>query len=70
METRKRSMLEREMLRRSLGLRMPRKLHFHALGQEPFASALPTTGQGRATALGAHAGAKTMLLFPCSLGSL
>ena len=54
----------------SLRLRMPGKRHFHALGQESLASTLPPTGQARPTALRAHARAKTVLLFPCSLGSL
>ena len=54
----------------TLGLRVPRKMHFHALGQQTFAATLTTPGEGGAPAFGAHAGAKTMLLFPGSLGSL
>ena len=49
---------------------MPRKVHFHALGQEPFATALTAPGESGAPTLGTHARAKAVLLFPRSLGSL
>jgi hypothetical protein len=45
-------------------------MHFHALGEKPFATALTTPGERGAAALGAHARAETVLLFPGSLGSL
>ena len=45
-------------------------MHFHALGQETFAAALTTPGESGAPTLGTHARAKTVLLFPGSLGSL
>jgi hypothetical protein len=45
-------------------------MHFHALGQEAFATTLTTPGESGAAPFGAHAGAKTMLPFPSSLGSL
>jgi len=49
---------------------MPREMHFHAFGQEAFATALTTPGESGTAPFGAHAGTKTMLLFPGSLGSL
>jgi hypothetical protein len=45
-------------------------MNLHAFGQETFATALTTPGQGRPPTLGTHAGAKTVLLFPGSLGWL
>jgi hypothetical protein len=49
---------------------MAREMHFRALGQETFTSALTAASEGGAAALGAHAGAETVLLFPGSLRSL
>jgi hypothetical protein len=45
-------------------------MHFHALGQETLTATLTTPGECGATTFGAHARAKTVLLFPGSLGSL
>jgi hypothetical protein len=45
-------------------------MQFHALGQETLAATLTTPGECGATAFGAHARAKTVLLLPGSLGSL
>jgi hypothetical protein len=45
-------------------------MNFHAFWQETLAAALPAPGESRAPALGAHAGAEAVLLFPCSLRSL
>jgi hypothetical protein len=45
-------------------------MHFRALRQETFTTALTAAGEGSATALGAHASAETVLLFPGSLRSL
>jgi hypothetical protein len=45
-------------------------MHFRAFRQETFTTALTATGEGGATALGAHASTETVLLFPGSLRSL
>lgn len=45
-------------------------MNFHALGQKTLATALTPARESGAAALGAHARAKTVLLFPSSLGSL
>ncbi len=45
-------------------------MHLDTLGKETFPPTLATTGEGGATAFGAHARAETVLLFPSSLRSL
>ena len=45
-------------------------MHFRALGQETFTTALTTPGESGAAPFSAHAGTETVLLFPGSLGSL
>jgi hypothetical protein len=42
-------------------------MHFHALRQEAFATALTAPGKGGAATLGAHARTESVLLFPGSL---
>ena len=49
--------------KKRLGLGVPGEMNFHALGQQPFASALTATGEGGAAAFRLHAGAKAMLPF-------
>ena len=49
---------------------MAGELHFHAFGQEPFASALTAPSEDGAAAFGAHPGAETVLLFPGPFRSL
>jgi hypothetical protein len=45
-------------------------MHFHAFGQETFATTLTASREGGASTFGAHARAETVLLFPGSLGPL
>ena len=49
---------------------MPREFHFDPLGQQTLATTLTASRKGGASAFRAHAGAKTMLLFPCPFRSL
>jgi hypothetical protein len=50
-----------------LRLRMPGVMHFNALWQQTFASALAPPGQSRASALRLHARTKTVLVFSSAL---
>jgi hypothetical protein len=45
-------------------------MNFHALGQETFPTTLTAPREGGATALRAHARAKTVLIFPGALRAL
>jgi len=47
-----------------------REMSIDAFGEQAFATALTTTGEGGASAFGPHAGPKTVLLLSCALGSL
>ena len=49
---------------------MPREFHFDPLGQQTLATTLTASRKGGASAFRAHAGAKTMLLFPGPFRSL
>ncbi len=53
-----------------LGLRVPGEMNLNPFGEKAFAAALAATGQGGASRFGAHAGAKTVLLFARALGGL
>lgn len=52
------------------GLRVSCEMTIDAFGEQPFATALATTGKGGASAFRAHASPKTVLLLSCALGSL
>jgi hypothetical protein len=45
-------------------------MNFHALRQQPFASALAAAGEGRPACFSAHARAKTMLILSSALRAL
>jgi hypothetical protein len=49
---------------------MAREMDFHAFREQTLATALAATGEGGAPAFGAHAGTKTVLLFPSALRAL
>ena len=49
---------------------MPSVLHFRTFRQQTLAATLTTAGESGAAALGAHAGAETMLAFPCAFRRL
>src|SRR3954451_8392421 len=53
-----------------LRLGVARVVDFYALRQETFTTALPTPGKSGTAALGAHASAKAVLIFPGALGAL
>jgi hypothetical protein len=46
---------------------MASEMEFGAFRQETFATALTAASEGGASALGFHSGAKTVLLFACTL---
>jgi hypothetical protein len=52
------------------GLRVPRVMNFYALRQQALATALTTAGEGGATAFGAHARTKSVLVFAGALRAL
>jgi hypothetical protein len=57
-------------LHRSLRLRVAGVMHFHALGQEPFAPALTAPRKGRPPGFRAHPRAKSVLILSSALGAL
>jgi hypothetical protein len=54
----------------NLRLRVPRVMHLSAFRQQALASTLAAARERRASAFGAHARTKTVLIFPGALGAL
>ncbi len=51
-------------------LRVPGVMNFDALREQPFPATLTATRESSATALGAHPGTETVLMFPCPFRGL